>query len=225
MKQKNSKPVSRALSVTVKTARKRKLSSTRWLQRQLNDPYVLESKRLGYRSRAAFKILEIIEKFNIIKKHHRVVDLGAAPGGWTQVAADIVGPRGYVLGLDILEMDAIPNADVYVRDIFAEDTLSFIQQTLGGKADVVLSDMSPSTTGHRSTDHIRIIALVEAALDVAFPVLKPGGTFVAKVFQGGADQELLKLVKERFQSVKHFKPESSRKDSPETYLIAQKFLG
>ena len=223
--QKKKKPISRALSVMVKTARRRKASSTRWLQRQLNDPYVLESKRLGYRSRAAFKLLEINEKFNIIKKNHRVLDLGAAPGGWTQVAAEKVTSRGFVLGLDILEMDTISGAELYQRDIFAEDTLDFIQEKLCGKADVVLSDMSPSTTGHRSTDHVRIIMLVEAALDVAIPVLKPGGTFVAKVFQGGADHDLLKLVKERFASVKHYKPESSRKDSPETYLIAQKFLG
>ncbi|MBI5164991.1 MAG: RlmE family RNA methyltransferase [Magnetospirillum sp.] len=212
----------------VKTAKKRTTSSTRWLQRQLNDPYVHEAKRLGYRSRAAFKLLELDDRFHILKPGQRVVDLGAAPGGWTQVAVERVrpGPKGgTVVGLDILEWDPIPGATVLVGDFLADDSPARLIEALGGPADVVLSDMAAPTTGHPPTDHLRIIGMVEVALDFALDVLAPGGTFVAKVFQGGTERTLLDMLKRSFATVRHAKPPASRKESAETYVIATGFRG
>lgn len=205
----------------VKTARGRKNSSTRWLQRQLNDPYVKEAKRLGYRSRAAFKLLEMEEKLNVIKKDMIVVDLGAAPGGWTQVAVE---KGAKVIGIDLLEIETMEGAEFIQMDFTDNDAPDKLIDMLGGeKVDIVLSDLSPYTTGHQKTDHIRIMALVEMAYDFAKDVLKPGGHFIAKVFQGGAQGEVLTLVKKNFKTVKHMKPPASRKESPEQYLIALNF--
>ncbi|MGE5147150.1 MAG: RlmE family RNA methyltransferase [Candidatus Eiseniibacteriota bacterium] len=215
----------RGLAVRVKTARGRTVSSTRWLQRQLNDPYVAAAKREGYRSRAAFKLIEIDEKFHLLKRGARVVDLGAAPGGWTQIAVEKVGPGGKVVALDISEMDAMPGALVLHGDFTDPAVEARLAEALGGPADVVLSDMSPPTTGHGPTDHLRIVALTEAALDFAETALKPGGAFVAKVFQGGATGDLLARLKRLFQSVKHVKPPASRKESPELYVVATGFRG
>lgn len=213
----------RAKSVRVKTAKGRTVSSKLWLERQLNDPYVRMAKELGYRSRAAFKLKELDERFGLIKQGARVADLGAAPGGWTQVALE----RGaaHVVGVDIQEIEPIPGAVLLVLDMLDPDAPSIVKQALGGPADVVLSDMAPFTTGHRVTDHDRIVAMVEAAAAFACEVLKPGGAFVAKVFQGGAQSELLAILKQRFEKVRHAKPPSSRKESPETFLIAQGFKG
>ncbi len=227
-KSKGSKSVgkSRTQAVRLKTARGRKISSTRWLERQLNDPYVQEAKNEGYRSRAAFKLVQINEKFHFLKLGQTIVDLGAAPGGWTQVAVAISNPKHHdnkILALDIQEIDPIPGAVCVQRDIFAEDTIAFVEETLGDKVDVVLSDMSPPTTGHSSTDHIRIIALTEAALEVAIKFLKPGGCFVSKVFKGGTEGELLKVLKAHFKEVKHAKPAASRPESPESYVVALGF--
>ena len=219
---------SRNLTVKVKTAKKRKLSSTLWLQRQLNDPYVHEAKRLGYRSRAAFKLIQLDERFHFLKVGQKVVDLGAAPGGWTQVAVDKVKPgkgRGAVVGMDILEWDAVPGAVTLQGDFLAEDAPERLKQALGGPADVVLSDMAAPTTGHPSTDHIRIIAMVEVALEFALEVLSPGGVFVAKVFQGGTEKTLLDTLKKSFTSVRHAKPPASRQQSAETYVVAMGFRG
>jgi 23S rRNA (uridine2552-2'-O)-methyltransferase len=215
----------RGLAVRVKTARGRSVSSTRWLRRQLNDPYVAAAKREGYRSRAAYKLLEIDQKHHLLKRGGRVVDLGAAPGGWTQVAVDAVGPKGRVVALDILEMAAVPGAEVLHGDFTAAGMDEKLRAALGGPADVVLSDMSPPTTGHAATDHLRIVALTEAALDFAEATLAPGGAFVAKVFQGGAAKDLLERLRRRFASVKHVKPPASRKESPELYVVATGFRG
>ncbi len=219
----------RVLAERVKTARGRKPSSTRWLQRQLNDPYVHEARRQGYRSRAAFKLRELDDRFHFLKPGARVVDLGAAPGGWTQVAVERVkgkgGGRGSVLGIDILEWDPVPDATCLVGDFLAEDSEERLRQALGGQADVVLSDMAAPTTGHPATDHLRIIALVEVALDFAVGVLAPGGTFVAKVFQGGTEKTLLDRLKRDFVSVRHAKPKASRAESAETYVVAVGFRG
>jgi 23S rRNA (uridine2552-2'-O)-methyltransferase len=219
---------SRNLTVKVKTAKKRKLSSTLWLQRQLNDPYVHEAKRQGYRSRAAFKLIQLDERFHILKPGLRIVDLGAAPGGWTQVAVEKVGSKtgkGAVVGMDILEWDPVPGATTLQGDFLADDAPDRLKEALGGPADVVLSDMAAPTTGHPSTDHIRIIALVEVALDFALEVLSPGGTFVAKVFQGGTEKTLLDLLKKNFATVRHAKPPASRQGSAETYVVATGFRG
>ena len=219
---------SRELTVKVKTAKRRKLSSTLWLQRQLNDPYVHEAKRQGYRSRAAFKLIQLDERFHILKPGLRVVDLGAAPGGWTQVAVQKVGggKRGSaVVGMDILEWDPIPGAVTLQGDFLADDAPDRLKAALGGPADVVLSDMAAPTTGHPSTDHLRIIGLVEVALHFALEVLTPGGTFVAKVFQGGTEKTLLDLLKTNFTSVRHAKPPASRQGSAETYVVAMGFRG
>lgn len=215
----------RMLQTRVKTAKKRKPSSTRWLQRQLNDPYVTEAKKLGYRSRAAFKLLELDERFGFLKKGLRVVDLGAAPGGWTQIAVDRVGPKGKVVGMDILEYDPVPGAICMQGDFLADDSPARLKEALDGLADVVVSDMAAPTTGHPSTDHLRIIGLVEVALHFAMEVLAPGGVFVAKVFQGGTEKTLLDLLKRNFTTVRHAKPPSSRKESAETYVIATGFKG
>lgn len=218
-------PSGRGLTVRVKTAGKRSVSSTRWLERQLNDPYVHEAKKQGYRSRAAFKLLQLDEKFHLLKPGAKVVDLGAAPGGWTQVAVDRVGERGHVVGIDLLPVDAIPGADLIQMDFMAEAAPDELKKRLGGAADLVLSDMAASSTGHAPTDHLKIMALAEAAYDFAKDVLKPHGAFVAKVLQGGATGELLKLLKRDFADVKHVKPPASRADSAEIYVVALGFRG
>ncbi len=217
----------RMLFVKVRTAKKRTPSSTRWLQRQLNDPYVQEAHRQGYRSRAAFKLTELDDRFHILKPGLRVVDLGAAPGGWTQVAVERVKPGsatgGAVVGMDILDWDSVTGAITLVGDFLADDSPDRLRDALGGLADVVLSDMAAPTTGHPSTDHLRIIGLVEVALDFALSILAPGGTFVAKVFQGGTERTLLDTLKRRFAIVRHAKPPASRAESAETYVIATGF--
>lgn len=223
---------SRQPTVTLKTARGRTASSQRWLERQLNDPYVTESKRLGYRSRAAFKLLQLDEKFGFLKPGARVLDLGAAPGGWTQVTVERVtvekvgAPgKGQVVGLDILPVEPIAGATLLQADFTEEAAPALLRQALGGKVDVVLSDMAAPSTGHAKTDHIRVVLLCELALDFALEVLAPGGTFVAKVFQGGSEGELLARMKKAFRSVRHFKPAASRAESPETYVVAMGFRG
>jgi 23S rRNA (uridine2552-2'-O)-methyltransferase len=209
----------RRLKQRVKTAKQRSLASTLWLDRQLNDPYVHEAKRQGYRSRAAFKIIQLDDKYYFFKPGKRVVDLGAAPGGWTQIAVDRV-KGGRVVGLDILPIEPIAGADLIELDFLAEEAPDRLKEMLGGPADIVLSDMSPPTTGHTSTDHLRIIGLVEVAYQFATEVLAPGGVFIAKVFQGGTENNLLADLKRRFVSVRHAKPPASRAGSAETYLVA-----
>jgi 23S rRNA (uridine2552-2'-O)-methyltransferase len=218
----------RAPMVRVRSSNSRSVSSTRWLQRQLNDPYVAEAQRLGYRSRAAIKMLQLDDRFHLLRSGLRVVDLGAAPGGWTQVAVARVGAdqgRGKVVGLDILEMPPVPNAEVMQADFLDPAAPGRLKALLGGPADVVLSDMAAPTTGHPKTDHIRVIALCEAALDFAEEVLAPGGSFVAKVFQGGTEKSLLDRLKRGFAVVKHAKPPASRAESAETYVVATGFRG
>jgi 23S rRNA (uridine2552-2'-O)-methyltransferase len=200
-------------------------SSRRWLERQLNDPYVARAKREGYRSRAAFKLTEIDDKHRILKPGARVVDLGAAPGGWSQVAAKRVGARGRVVAIDILEMDAIAGVDFAPLDFLAPDAPDKLRNMVGGPADVVLSDMAANATGHRQTDHLKIMALVEAAAEFAREVLKPGGAFLAKVIQGGTESALLAALKRDFASVRHVKPSASRADSAELYMLATGFRG
>ncbi len=216
----------REMAVRVKSARGRKASSTRWLQRQLNDPYVAAAKREGYRSRAAYKLAEIDEKYGLLRPGQRVVDLGAAPGGWSQVARQRVMPGGKIIAIDLLAIDALPEVTVLQGDFLEEAGLAAVSDALEGeKADVVLSDMAPSTTGHRKTDHLRTVALAEAALHFATGVLAPGGSFLAKVFQGGAEGEMLDLLKRAFATVRHVKPKASRPESPETYVLATGFRG
>ena len=219
----------RALREAVKTARGRKPSSQRWLERQLNDPYVARSKQEGYRSRAAYKLLELDERFDLLRKGRRVVDLGAAPGGWSQVAATRVGSSDgepLVLAVDYLGMDALPGVAVLHKDFLDADAPDAILRALGGrKADLVLSDMAAPTTGHKATDHMRIMALCEAAADFAVTVLAPGGVFLAKVFRGGTENVLLARLKRDFAKVQHVKPPASRSDSPELYLLATGFRG
>lgn len=211
--------------VRVKTAKGRKLSSKLWLERQLNDPYVAEAKRLGYRSRAAFKLAQIDDKHRFLKHGGRVVDLGAAPGGWVQVALQRVGKKGHVVGIDLQEMEPIPGADLSVGDFLDEDTPDRLRALLDGPADVVLSDMAAASTGHAATDHLRIMALAEAALEFALEVLAPGGAFVAKVLQGGSERTLLETMRRNFERVSHMKPPASRKDSAELYVVATRFRG
>ena len=219
----------RGLHVRVKTAGKRKVSSQRWLERQLNDPYVARSKQEGYRSRAAYKLLEIDDRFRLFKKGQRVIDLGAAPGGWSQVAAARIdsgdeSPR--VVAIDYLGMDVLPGVTVLTKDFLDPDAPAAIKAALGGaKADLVLSDMAAPTTGHRATDHLKIVALCEAAADFARQILAPGGTFLAKVFRGGTEHALLADLKRDFSKVQHVKPPASRPDSPELYLLATGFRG
>ena len=217
----------RMLNERVRTARKRTVSSTRWLERQLNDPYVIESKRLGYRSRAAFKLIQLDDRFGFLKPGKRVVDLGAAPGGWTQVAVERVKAMevrgGRVVGIDILEWDPVPGAINLTHDFLDDAAPDMLKEALGGPADVVLSDMAAPTTGHPPTDHLRIIHMCEVALDFALQVLSPGGTFVAKVFKGGTERELLDLLKRSFETVRHAKPPASRAESAETYVVAMGF--
>jgi 23S rRNA (uridine2552-2'-O)-methyltransferase len=216
------------LHVTVKTGGKRKLSSKLWLERQLNDPYVAQAKREGLRSRAAYKLIEIDDKYHFLKPGITVLDLGAAPGGWSQIAAKRVGAangKGKVVAIDLLEMPEIPGLTFAQLDFLAEDAPDKLLQMMGGRADVVLSDMAANTTGHRKTDQLRILGLVESAAAFATDVLNPGGTFLAKVFQSGADAQLLAQLKRDFTSVRHVKPASSRQDSSERYVLAMGFRG
>ncbi|MHA7871044.1 MAG: RlmE family RNA methyltransferase [Hyphococcus sp.] len=215
----------RDLNVHVKTAKRRDYGSTLWLKRQLNDPYVRKAKAEGWRSRAAFKLLELDEKFSLLKPGARVVDLGCAPGGWCQVAVKAVGTQGRVIGVDYLNMPAVPGADVLEMDFLDESAPVRLKEMLGGEADIVLSDMAAPTTGHKSTDHLRIVALAEAALDFAEDVLATGGAFVCKVFAGGAEGDLLKRLKQQFESVKHAKPKASRQESAEKYVVATGYRG
>jgi len=217
----------RPLAVRVKTGKGRKLSSKLWLERQLNDPYVARAKREGYRSRAAFKLVEIDDKAHFLKKGGRVIDLGAAPGGWSQVAAKRVGApgQGRVVAIDVLEMDPVAGVDFQRLDFLDPSAPDKLKAMMGGGADVVLSDMAANATGHRKTDHIKIVALVEAAYEFAREVLQPGGAFLAKVLQGGAEGELLAMLKRDFTTVKHIKPPASRSDSAELYLLATGFRG
>ena len=207
------------LETRVKTARGRTVSSTKWLERQLNDPYVAAAKTAGYRSRAAWKLLELDDKYRFLKRGRRVLDLGAAPGGWSQVAAARVG-AGKVLAVDINDMAPLADVRFLKLDFMAEDAEAQVRSALGGPVDVVLSDMAAPATGHRPTDHIRIMTLVEAAYDFARQVLAPGGVFLAKVLQGGTEAALLARLKQDFASVRHVKPPASRSDSTELYVLA-----
>ncbi|MBN9088875.1 MAG: RlmE family RNA methyltransferase [Reyranella sp.] len=221
-------PTGRAATVRVKTARGRTTSSQRWLQRQLNDPYVVEAKKRGYRSRAAFKLLQLDDQFRFLKPGARVVDLGAAPGGWTQVAVERVRPErsgGVVVGIDLTPVEPIAGATVLAKDFYDDDAPEVLKAHLGGPADVVLSDMAAAATGDPQIDHLRIMGLAEAAHDFASEVLKPGGSFVAKVLRGGTERQLLDRLKRDFVKVKHVKPEASRTDSAEMYVVATGFRG
>jgi 23S rRNA (uridine2552-2'-O)-methyltransferase len=216
------------LHVTIKSKGKRKLSSKLWLERQLNDPYVAEAKREGFRSRAAYKLIEIDDKHRLLKPGMIVVDLGAAPGGWSQVAARRVAAssgKGRLIAIDLLEMAQIPGVSFAQLDFLGPDAPDKLLAMIGGPVDVVLSDMAANTTGHRKTDQLRIVGLVEAAAAFAVDVLAPGGTFLAKVFQSGAEAELLAQLKRDFASIKHVKPAASRQDSSERYVLARGFRG
>ena len=223
----------RDLRTKVKTARGRKLSSTRWLERQLNDPYVKRAQAEGYRGRAAFKILELDEKYRFLVPGARVVDLGCAPGGWCQVAVKRVNAlgekagkaEGRVIGLDLQEVEPIAGAELHVLDFLEDGADDKVKEWLGGEADVVMSDMAASSSGHKQTDHLRIIALCEAAAELAFDVLSPGGTFVAKVLAGGAEQGLQTTLKQRFEKVVNVKPPASRSGSSEKFVVATGFKG
>jgi len=216
----------RSLKTRVKTARKRTLSSTLWLQRQLNDPYVARAKREGWRSRAAFKLLEIDEKYELLQPGQRIVDLGAAPGGWSQVAAKKIRSaegRGKIVGIDLLDIEPIAGVDFAVMDFLLEDSPDRLKAMLGSEADAVISDMAGNTTGHKKTDHLRIVHLAELAVDFAGQVLKPGGFFLCKLFQGGETSELVTKLKRDYATVRHIKPQSSRADSAELYVLATGF--
>jgi 23S rRNA (uridine2552-2'-O)-methyltransferase len=218
----------RGETVRVKTAKSRSVSSARWLARQLNDPYVAAAKAEGFRSRAAFKLMEIDDRFRFLRPGARIVDLGAAPGGWSQIAAKRIGTekgKGKLVALDILPMEELPGVAVLQADMNAEESPALIRAALDGPADVVLSDMAAPTTGDRATDHLRVVQLCEAAFAFAEEVLAPGGSFVAKVFQGGTEKSLLDLLKRRFASVRHVKPKASRAESPELYVVATGFKG
>ena len=207
----------------VRSARQRSVSSAHWLERQLNDPYVAEARRRGFRSRAAFKLQQLDDRYRFLRPGARVIDLGAAPGGWTQTAVARVGVehgKGRVVGIDILPMDPVPGATLLELDFLAPEAPAAITSALGGPADAVLSDMAAPTTGHAATDHRRIMALAEAAYAFAKEVLAPGGAFVAKVFQGGTERELLEALKRDFESVRHAKPPASRAESSEVYVVA-----
>ncbi len=237
MKRKGTKGTSgrgqRDLHVKVRSARGRRLSSTLWLERQLNDPYVKRARAEGYRGRAAFKIIEIDDRFGFLKPGARVVDLGCAPGGWLQVAVARVNalgerpgkPRGRVLGVDLKPVEPVAGAEAHVLDFLEEGADARIKEWLGGTADVVMSDMAAASSGHKQTDHLRIIALGEAAAWLAFDVLDPGGTFVAKVLAGGAEGDLQKLLKQKFARVANVKPPASRADSSEKFVVATGFRG
>jgi len=213
----------RQLRQRVRTAKGRRASSVRWLERQLNDPWVTEARARGYRSRAAFKLLQIDEKVGLLKPGQRVVDLGAAPGGWSQVAARKVKEKGRVIAIDLLPIDPIPGVEFLQLDFLEEEAPAQLRERLGGPADLVLSDMAPQASGHASTDHLRIMGLAEAALDFAEEVLAPGGSFVAKVWQGGSEKELLERLKRRFAKVRHIKPAASRPESAELFVVATGF--
>lgn len=216
------------LHVTVKSGGKRKLSSKLWLERQLNDPYVAQAKRDGYRSRAAYKLREMDDKYRFLKQGQAVVDLGAAPGGWSQIAAKRVGAeagKGKVIAIDLLEMGEIPGVTFAQLDFLADDAPEKLRAMLGGGADIVMSDMAANTTGHRKTDQLRIVGLVESAAAFAAEVLNPGGVFLAKVFQSGADATLQAELKRNFATVRHVKPAASRQDSSERYVLAIGFRG
>jgi 23S rRNA (uridine2552-2'-O)-methyltransferase len=223
----------RDLRTRVKTAKGRRLSSTLWLDRQLNDPYVQRAIKDGYRGRAAYKIMELDDKFRFLVPGARIVDLGCAPGGWIQVAVpriNALGTRkskdvGTILGIDLQEVDPIPGSDIRLLDFLDEGADDLVKEWLGGKADVVMSDMAASSSGHKQTDHLRIINLCEAAAYFAFDVLDEGGTFVAKVLAGGAEGDLQKLLKEKFTKVANAKPPSSRSDSSEKFVVAMGFRG
>ncbi|MFQ5938842.1 MAG: RlmE family RNA methyltransferase [Alphaproteobacteria bacterium] len=247
------RPRGRSPGAPARTVKGRKPSSTRWLARQLTDPYVTEAQRRGYRSRAAFKLIEIDHRCGVLSPGKRVVDLGAAPGGWTQVAVERVRPGstdpasptslrppkratrrrealpeaagGRVVAMDVTAMEPVPGAEILRHDVCAADAHALLKRALGGSADVLLSDMAPPFTGHRSTDHLRVVALVEAALGLADKVLAPGGVFVAKALEGGAGRELIAELKRRFGKVRHVKPRASRKESAETYIVATGFRG
>lgn len=223
----------RDLKVKVKTARGRKVSSTRWLQRQLNDPYVKRAQTEGYRGRAAFKIMEVDDKFRFLVPGARIVDLGCAPGGWLQIAVQRVNALGEkqgkavgrILGIDLQEVEPVPGSELHVLDFMADDADLQVKEWLNGKADVVMSDMAAASSGHKQTDHLRIMALCEAAAYFSFDVLEIGGTFVAKVLAGGAEGELQKLLKQKFTKVSHIKPPASRADSSEKFVVATGFRG
>ncbi len=223
----------RELRVRVKTAKGRKLSSTLWLERQLNDPYVIRARKEGYRGRAAYKILELDDRYGFFKPGARVVDLGCAPGGWCQIAVDRVNalgqnpkkPVGSVLGIDLQEVEPIAGADIHQLDFLADEADALVKGWLGGRADVVLSDMAAAASGHKGTDHLRIVALVEAALAFAFDVLEDDGTFVAKVLAGGAEHEMQTMLKKNFRKVANVKPPASRADSSEKFVVAMGFRG
>lgn len=213
------------LAVRVKTAKSRSSSSTKWLQRQLNDPYVAEAKRQGYRSRAAFKLIQLDEKYKFLGKGKTIVDLGCAPGGWTQIAVARNKGSGQVVGLDILETEPIEGATLICQDFTEPDAPEKLKALLNGEADIVMSDMAANTIGHQQTDHLRTIALVDMAYDFAKEVLAEGGIFIAKVFKGGTENTLLADIKKNFKKVVHNKPDASRKGSPEEYLVAIGFKG
>jgi 23S rRNA (uridine2552-2'-O)-methyltransferase len=223
----------RDLHVRVKTARGRKLSSTLWLERQLNDPYVRRAKAEGYRGRAAFKIIELDDKFRFLVPGARVVDLGCAPGGWSQVAVERVNalgtksgkPVGRIVGVDLQDVEPIAGVELHQLDFLSDGADDKVKELLGGKADVVMSDMAAASSGHKQTDHLRIVALCEAAAQFAFDVLEPGGTFVAKVLSGGAEGGLQTVLKQRFETVSNIKPPASRSDSSEKFVVARGFRG
>ncbi|GJE58522.1 RlmE family RNA methyltransferase [Methylobacterium trifolii] len=213
------------LKQRVKTGRGRTLSQKRWLERQLNDPYVARAKREGYRSRAAYKLIEIDERHKILKPGQRIVDLGAAPGGWSQVAARTVGETGRIVGIDLLEIEPMPGVEFITLDFLDPDAPGRLTDLLGGPADLVLSDMAANTTGHKKTDHLRIIGLAETAAEFAREILAPGGAYLAKVFQGGTEGMLLADLKRDFSAVRHVKPSASRADSSELYVLATGYRG
>lgn len=218
-------PTTRGLHVSLRTAEGRSTASQRWLQRQLNDPYVAAARADGWRSRAAYKLIQLDDRHRLIKPGARVADLGAAPGGWTQVAMARAGDRGRVVAIDLLPMDAVAGATILQGDFQDEAAEAAVLQALAGQADLVLSDMAPNTTGHRPTDHLRIMALAELALDFALKVLAPGGGFAAKVLQGGSEAAMMARLRRHFHAVRHAKPEASRKDSAELYVVATGFRG
>ncbi len=224
-----SKPSGNSLKVRVKTSKSKTVSQKIWLERQLNDPYVHEAKKLGYRSRSAFKLIEIDDKYEILKPGYRVVDLGAAPGGWCQVASKRVKAeegKGVVVAIDMHSMDPIPSVTIFKKDFYDEDAPAVLIAALGGEqADCVLSDMATHATGHKQTDHINIIALVETGYVFAKSILKPGGTYLAKVLRGGTEGALLTSLKKDFRTVRHVKPMSSRDDSAELFMLATGFRG
>ncbi len=213
----------RGKHVRVKTAKGRKSSSTRWLNRQLNDPYVTAAQEEGYRSRAAYKLQQLDDKYRFLKPSKKIVDLGAAPGSWLQVAAERTSKNTQLVGVDLKPIDALGNATLIEGDFCDPEIQEATLKALDGKADVIMSDMAASSTGHRATDHLRIIALCEAALDFALHTLAPGGTFLCKVLQGGTESTLLTHMKQHFSTVKHMKPKASRQDSAEMYVVAQGF--